>query len=142
MIFNGRRVISLGISQVVERNGKFYWFVSTEHGSIPGKAIGVAVSDSPTGPFVDAKGSALVTNNMTTNWTGISWDDIDPTVWIDDDGQAYIFWGNQHCYYAKLKDNMIELDGDIMHVDLPDFTEAPWIHKRGDWYYLTYSAWW
>lgn len=129
-------------SQVIERKGKFYWFVSTEHGSIPGKAIGVAVSDSPTGPFIDAKGTALITNNMTTKWTGISWDDIDPTVWVDDDGQAYIFWGNSKCYYAKLKENMIELDSEIMNVSLPNFTEAPWIHKRGDWYYLSYSAWW
>jgi len=129
-------------SQVIERNGKFYWFVSTEHGSIPGKAIGVAVSNSPTGPFIDAKGTALITNNMTTKWTGISWDDIDPTVWVDDDGQAYIFWGNSKCYYAKLKENMIELDSEIMNVSLPNFTEAPWIHKRGDWYYLSYSAWW
>ena len=68
-----------------------------------GKAIGVAVSDSPTGPFVDARGTALVTNDM-TKATNISWDDIDPTVFIDDDGQAWLFWGNQKCYYAKLKD--------------------------------------
>lgn len=129
-------------SQVVERNGKFYWYVSTEHAKIPGKAIGVAVSDSPTGPFKDARGSAMVTNDMTTKWTGISWDDIDPTVLIDDDGQAYIFWGNTQCYYAKLKDNMIELDSEIMPVDVPNFTEAPWIHKRGNTYYLSYSAWW
>ncbi|WP_281275297.1 family 43 glycosylhydrolase [Flavobacterium cellulosilyticum] len=129
-------------SQVIERNGKFYWFVSTEHSSMPRKAIGVAVSNSPTGPFIDAKGTALITNNMTTKWTGISWDDIDPTVWVDDDGQAYIFWGKSKCYYAKLKDNRIELDSEIMNVSLPNFTEAPWIHKRGDWYYLSYSAWW
>lgn len=129
-------------SQVIERNGKFYWYVSTEHATKPGKAIGVAVSDSPTGPFVDARGSAIITNDMTTQYTGISWDDIDPTVWIDDDGQAYLFWGNTQCYYAKLKDNMIELDGDIKPVEIPNFTEAPWIHKRGDWYYLSYAAGW
>ena len=129
-------------SQVIERNGKFYWYVSTEHASVHGKAIGVAVSDSPTGPFVDARGSAIVTNDMTTQWTDISWDDIDPTVWIDDDGQAYLFWGNTQCYFAKLKDNMIELDSDIMPVTLPNFTEAPWIHKRGDWYYLSYAEGW
>jgi len=129
-------------SQVVERNGKFYWYVSTEHAKIPGKSLGVAVSDSPTGPFIDARGSALVTNDMTTKYTGISWDDIDPTVLIDDDGQAYIFWGNTQCYYAKLKDNMIELDSEIMPVNVPNFTEAPWIHKRGNTYYLSYSAWW
>ena len=125
-------------SQVIEKNGKFYWYVTVEHGSIHGKAIGVAVSDSPTGPFKDALGKALITNDM-TNQTKISWDDIDPTVWIDNDGQAYMFWGNTVCKYAKLKDNMVELDGPIMTVDLPYFTEAPWIHKKGDWYYLSYA---
>ncbi len=129
-------------SQVIERDGKFYWYVSVEHKTIHGKAIGVAVADKPTGPFKDARGSALVSNDM-TKATGISWDDIDPTVWIDTDGQAYLFWGNQKCYWAKLKSNMIELDGEI-HV-IPDeqvkgFTEAPWIHKRGDTFYLSYAT--
>ena len=126
-------------AQVIERNGKFYWYVTVEHGSIPGKSIGVAVADSPLGPFKDALGKALITNDMTTEQTQISWDDIDPTVYIDDDGQAYLYWGNTACYWAKLKDNMIELDGEIHTVDLPNFTEAPWIHKRGDWYYLSYA---
>ncbi|WP_445738375.1 glycoside hydrolase family 43 protein [Mariniflexile sp.] len=125
-------------SQVIERNGKFYWYVTVEHASIPGKAIGVGVSDSPTGPFKDALGKALVTNDMTTQ-SKISWDDIDPTVIIDDDGQAYLFWGNTVCHYAKLKQNMIEFDGSIETIDLPNFTEAPWIHKKGEWYYLSYA---
>ena len=127
-------------SQVIERDGKFYWYVTVEHKTDPGKSIGVAVSDSPTGPFKDARGSALVTNSMTTEYTKIFWDDIDPTVWIDDDGQAYLFWGNTQCYYAKLKKNMIELDGPIMPIKLPRFTEAPWVHKYGDWYYLTFAS--
>lgn len=127
--------------EVEERNGKFYFYFCTEHKN-GGKALGVAVADSPTGPFVDARGSALVTNNMTTQ-VGISWDDIDPTVFVDDDGQAYIYWGNSACYYAKLKDNMTELDGGITYVPLPDYTEAPYIHKKGDTYYLTYAhGWW
>lgn len=126
--------------QVIERNGKFYWYMCAEHATIHGKAVGVAISDSPTGPFKDARGSALITNDMTTKWTGISWDDIDPTVWIDDDGQAYLFWGNTQCYCAKLKNNMIELASPIMPVNLPNYTEAPWIHKRGDWYYLSYAS--
>ncbi|MBO0323730.1 glycoside hydrolase family 43 protein [Muricauda sp. CAU 1633] len=125
-------------AQVIERDGKFYWYVTVEHGTIPGKSIGVAVSDSPVGPFTDALGKALITNDM-TKATDISWDDIDPTVLVDDDGQAYLFWGNTACYYAKLKDNMVELDGDIKTIDLPNFTEAPYIHKRGDWYYLSYA---
>lgn len=125
-------------SQVIERNNKFYWYVTVSHATIEGKAIGVAVSDSPTGPFKDALGKAIITNDMTKH-TAISWDDIDPTVIIDDDGQAYLFWGNTVCHYAKLKENMIELDGPIETIDLPNFTEAPWIHKKGDWYYLSYA---
>jgi beta-xylosidase len=46
-------------SQVIERNGKFYWYVAVEHATIPGKAIGVAVADSPTGPFKDARGICI-----------------------------------------------------------------------------------
>lgn len=126
-------------AQVIERNGKFYWYVTVSHKDIHGKAIGVAVSDSPLGPFKDARGSALITNDMTTEYTDISWDDIDPTVYIDDHGQAYLYWGNTQCYWAKLKDNMTELDGSIHTVDLPHYTEAPWIHKKGDWYYLSYA---
>ncbi|WP_428329443.1 glycoside hydrolase family 43 protein [Mucilaginibacter sp.] len=125
-------------SQVIERDGKFYWYVAVEHAAIPGKAIGVAVADSPTGPFKDARGSALVTNDMTKAATH-PWDDIDPTVMIDDDGQGWLFWGNGICYYAKLKKNMIELDGPIKNIILPHYTEAPWIHKRNGWYYLSYA---
>lgn len=125
-------------SQVIERNGKFYWYVTVEHGSVPGKSIGVAVSDSPTGPFKDALGKALITNDM-TKFTDISWDDLDPTVYIDNDGQAYLFWGNTACHYAKLKENMTEIDGEIHHIKLPNFTEAPWIHKHKNWYYLSYA---
>lgn len=124
-------------AQVIERDGKFYWYVCVEHGTIPGKAIGVAVSDSPLGPFKDALGKALITNDMTTQ-TSISWDDIDPAVYIDK-GQAYLYWGNTVCKYVKLKENMTEVDGDIKVVDLPNFTEAPWIHKHKDWYYLSYA---
>jgi beta-xylosidase len=129
-------------SQVIERNGKFYWYVAVEHATIHGKAIGVAVSDSPTGPFKDARGSALISNDM-TKATKISWDDIDPTVWVDDGGQAYLFWGNQKCYWAKLKENMTELDGEIQVIpdeQAKNFTEAPWIHKRGNLYYLSYAT--
>lgn len=125
--------------QVIERNGKFYWYVAIEHGTIHGKAIGVAVADNPLGPFKDARGSAIITNDMTTE-SKISWDDIDPTVFIEDNGQAYLMWGNTTLHYAKLKSNMTELDGPIETVKgLPHFTEAPWLHKRNGWYYLSYA---
>lgn len=130
-------------SEVIEKDGKFYFYSTVHHNDThPGKAIGVAVADKPTGPFKDARGTALVTNRM-TKATDISWDDIDPTVYIDDDGDAWLYWGNQKCYYAKLKDNMIEFDGEIRVVpddEIKGFTEAPWIHKKGDWYYLTYAT--
>ncbi|SNS68645.1 Glycosyl hydrolases family 43 [Belliella buryatensis] len=125
-------------AHTIEKDGKFYWFVTVTHKEIPGKAIGIAVADSPIGPWKDARGSALITNDMTTD-TEISWDDIDPAVFIDDDGEAYVFWGNTIAYWAKLKPNMIELDGPINQIPLPNFTEAPWVHKKGDWYYLSYA---
>ena len=127
-------------SQVIERNGKFYWYITARHNDTkPGFAIGVAVGDGPLGPFKDARGKALVTNDMTTA-TSNDWDDIDPSVWIDDDGQAYLFWGNTKAYYAKLKKNMIELDGPIMEItNLPEFTEAIWIHKHQGNFYLSYA---
>ena len=123
---------------VVKKNGKYYWYVTVRHREINGFAIGVAVSDSPTGPFKDALGKALVSNDMTTD-TEIDWDDLDPAVFIDEDGEAYLFWGNTKPRYAKLKDNMVELDGPIHSLDLPNFTEAIYVHKHGDYYYLTYS---
>ena len=125
--------------QVIERDGKYFYYVPMTHATIQGKAIGVAVADSPTGPFRDALGHALVTNDM-TKATDISWDDIDPTVFIDDDGQAWLFWGNRKCYRAKLKANMIEFDGDIEVVDLQGFEEAPWLHKHDGTYYLSYAT--
>ena len=124
----------------MERGARFYWYLPMNHGSIRGKAIGVAVADHPTGPFTDGRGSALITNDMTTQWKPHSWDDIDPAVFFDHDGQARLFWGNGQCYFAKLKPNMIELDGAIQALDLPGFEEAPFIHYRKGWYYLSYAS--
>ncbi|MDQ8203498.1 glycoside hydrolase family 43 protein [Pelagicoccus sp. SDUM812003] len=126
-------------AQVVERDGKFYFYTTVQHDDThAGKAIGVAVSDSPTGPFVDARGSALVTEQDTPSPYG--WDDIDPTVLIDDDGTAWMAWGNPNCYLVKLKPNMIELDGPIQKLHVPNYTEGPWFHKRDGLYYLFYPA--
>jgi hypothetical protein len=49
---------------VVERDGRFFWYVAVDHATVPGGAIGVAVADTPLGPFRDALGAALVTNDM------------------------------------------------------------------------------
>ncbi len=127
-------------AQAIEKDGRFWFYAAVEHDDThPGKAIGVAVSDSPTGPFVDAKGSALVTNQMTPKGDH-SWEDIDPTVFTDDDGTTWIAWGNRQAYIARLKPNMIEIDGPITEITPPHFEEGPWLHKRGDLYYLTYAS--
>ena len=130
-------------AQCIERDGKFYWFVSTFHKengvSKGGAAIGVAVSDSPVGPFKDAIGKALVFNEMTTD-NKHSWDDIDPTVFVNDDGQAYMYWGNGSCKWVKLKENMTEIEGEINIFKPENFIEGPWIYKRNKIYYLVYAS--
>ncbi len=127
-------------AQAIRKNGRYWFYAAVEHDQThPGKAIAVAVSDKPTGPFVDAKGSALITNQMTPKGTH-SWEDIDPTVFTDDDGTTWIAWGNRQAYIAKLKSNMIELDGPIREITPPHFEEGPWLHKRGKFYYLTYAS--
>lgn len=127
-------------SQVIRKNGRYWFYTAVEHDDThPGKAIGVAVSASPTGPFIDARGSALITNQMTPKGTH-SWEDIDPTVLTDEDGTTWIAWGNRQAYIAKLKPNMIEIDGAIQEITPPHFEEGPWLHKRGKLYYLTYAS--
>jgi beta-xylosidase len=92
--------------QCIPRNGKFYWYVPMTHETM-GMSIGVAVSDSPTGPFKDALGEPLV-------HTGYG--DIDPTVFIDDDGQAYLYWGNPNLFYVKLNEDMTSYSGDVIQI--------------------------
>lgn len=116
--------------QVVERNGKFYMYCP-----IHGNGIGVLVSDSPYGPFKDPLGKPLV-------WQKEHWDDIDPTVFIDEDGQAYMYWGNPSCYYVKLNEDMISYSGDIVKLkETPEhYQEGPWFYKRNGHYYLAFAS--
>lgn len=116
--------------QVVERNGKYYMYCP-----IHGNGIGVLVADSPYGPFRDPIGKPLV-------WQREHWNDIDPTVMIDDDGQAYMYWGNPHLYYVTLNDDMISYSGEIHKFDTePEhYQEGPWLYKRGGRYYLAYAS--
>ncbi len=71
---------------VIARNGKFYWYVPVRQRSNGQMVIGVGVADSPTGPFRDALGRPLVGNG-----------EIDPHAFIDDDGQAYLYWATRTC---------------------------------------------
>jgi hypothetical protein len=126
-------------AQVVRRGGRFYLYATVQHDDTQrGKAIGVAVADHPLGPFKDARGTALV--NEATTPSPYGWNDIDPTVFVDDDGTAWLAWGNPVLYLARLKPNMTELDGPIEKIALPNYTEGPWLSKRKGLYYLTYAS--
>ena len=96
-------------SQTIERDGKFYWYICAHSKISKGMAIGVAVADSPTGPFRDAIGKPLYEDGK--------WDHIDPTVFIDDNGQAWLFWGNPVIRYAKLNRDMVSFDGEVKIVN-------------------------
>ncbi len=110
-------------SQCVFRNGKFYWYICAHSKLSGGMAIGVAVSNSPTGPFKDAIGKPLFENG--------SWDHIDPTVLIDDDGQAWLMWGNPQCYYLKLNRDMISYSGELGRLDMTEEAfGGPMMNKR------------
>jgi hypothetical protein len=125
-------------SKVIEREGIFYWYAAVSHRSIPGKAIGVAISEHPEGPFHDLKGEPLISGDMVPP-TGNHMVNLDPTVMTGHDGQAYIIWGNKTCFIAKLKNNMTELDGPIETVNLPGFSEGANLHSKDGWYYLSYG---
>jgi len=121
---------------VVERAGRFFWYVAVDHATVPGGAIGVAVADSPLGPFRDALGAALVTNDVPRD---TDFDHtIDPSV-IVHDGTAHLFWGKERCFSARLDDSMTALAGPITEVNLPDFKEGAHVHERDGWFYLSYG---
>jgi len=127
-------------AQVIERNGKYYWYVSTNY-----TGIGVAVADKPEGPYKDALGRALLTNDDSPGATH-GWRTIDPTVMIDDDGQAWLYWGNGRLWCCKLNNDMISIDTKygIREVAINgkmdfSYTEAPWIHKYKNMYYMSFA---
>lgn len=125
-------------AQVVERDGKYYFYVTLDRKE--GHFITVAVGNSPTGPFKEVfPGKPLITDAMTTDshrWNS----DIDPTVIIDDDGTPWMAWGNGDCYMVKLNRNMVELDGPITKVPFRNVAEGPWLFKRDNLYYNVYAA--
>lgn len=86
----------------------------------------------------DESGAALITHDMLPP-TDNEKANLDPTVLIDDTGQAYLLWGNKTCYFARLKENMMEIEGPITTIDLPEFEEGAHIHKKDGWYYLSYG---
>ena len=115
--------------QCVERNGKFYLYCPMPNGI----GIGVLVADSPYGPFKDPIEKSLIKNSI---------HDIDPTVLIDNDGQAYLYWGNPNLYYVKLNKDMISYSGEIVNEPTKpaNYQEGPWVWKRNGHYYLAYAS--
>ncbi len=122
-----------------KKDGKFYFYAPVMHKDGM-RVLGVAVSESPTGPFRDAIGKPLFEFG------------IDPTVYIDDDGKVYLYWGGgNELFYVILDEDMITPLCEPVKVDLAsgingpggsedDFYEAPWLTKRGDTYYMIYSG--
>ncbi|MEI6864633.1 family 43 glycosylhydrolase [Flavicella sp.] len=116
----------------INANGKYYFYYPTDQ-----YHIGVAVSDKPTGPFVDPLGKPLI--SMDTKGVVCNRDFIDPGVFIDDDEQAYLYMGQLVVNAIKLNKDMISYDGEVHLLEgVDDFFEASWMHKYKDKYYLSY----
>ena len=118
----------------IERNGKYYFYYPVEQSK-----IGVAVSDKPYGYFKDPLDSPLIHINS----TGVVChrDFIDPAVFIDDDGQAYLYMGQLVVNAIRLNIDMISFDGKVHLLEgTDDFFEAVWIHKYNGKYYLSYAG--
>ncbi|HBY39582.1 MAG TPA: hypothetical protein DEH24_09200 [Alteromonas sp.] len=142
---------------------RYYFYATVEGGQTNdefGFAIGVGVSDNPEGPFVDPRGMPMILLEDTAEYKDHSWRNIDPAVFIDDDGRAYLYWGNQQLWWVELEPDLVHLKGESYTLDaggrmqnrdtsnvefhavesLPNFEEAPYVSKHNDLYYLVYAA--
>lgn len=122
---------SMWAPDCVYRDGKYYfYFPSTPQDTIGGRgfSIGVAVANKPYGPFVPNPEPIKGVKG------------IDPCVFIDKDGQAYIYWSGHGMFVAKLKDNMTELASEPIQIEgLPNgFKEGPFFFERNGKYYYTF----
>ncbi|WP_207421316.1 family 43 glycosylhydrolase [Desertivirga brevis] len=113
---------------IATKNGKYYYYFSADVN------IGVAVSDKPTGPFKDPLGKPLVVKGALKGQM------IDPMVFIDDDGAAYLYWGQGNCNIVKLNEDMISFDASKIIVFKPaGYNEGSFVFKRNGKYYLMWS---
>ncbi|MET0467045.1 MAG: family 43 glycosylhydrolase [Chitinophagaceae bacterium] len=136
--FAGANPSSSWAAQVVKKDGKYFFYVTLDGKN--GHFITVAVGDSPTGPFKEVHpGKPLIIDSMTKDSHRPN-SDIDPTVIIDESGTPWMAWGNGDCYMVKLKPNMTETDGPIKKVPFRNYSEGPWLFKRGGLYYNVYAA--
>lgn len=123
---------SMWAPDCIERNGKYYFYFPAgkrDTGRRKGFAVGVAVADKPYGPFTPQEEPIAGVHG------------IDPNVFIDKDGQAYLYWAQGKIYGAKLKENMLELASEPVELgELPakGLKEGPYMIQRNGIYYLTY----
>ncbi|MFD7401155.1 family 43 glycosylhydrolase [Streptomyces sp. NPDC059866] len=114
---------------IAEKNGKYYFYFCAE------QQIGVAVADSPAGPFKDALGKPLVAKGG--SWSGQM---IDPAVFTDDDGTSYLYWGNGRGYVVPLNDDMVSFDpAQVKDITPANFREGAFVVKRQGTYYFMWS---
>ncbi|MFJ9003209.1 family 43 glycosylhydrolase [Streptomyces canus] len=114
---------------IAEKNGKYYFYFCAE------QQIGVAVADSPAGPFKDALGKPLVAKGG-----ALQGQMIDPAVFTDDDGTSYLYWGNGHGYVVPLNADMTSYDAAAVKDITPDnFREGSFVIKRNGTYYFMWS---
>lgn len=123
---------------VIERDGKFFLYFGNS-----GNGIGVAMADNPLGPFVDPLGKPLIESNTPGVQPAEHMWLFDPMTFIDDDGQAYMYFGgngDNNVRVIKLNRDMISVDGPAIHLTAQNFFEASWMHKENGIYYFSYSA--
>jgi beta-xylosidase len=112
----------------VEHDGHYYLYFCAE------KSIGVAVADSPAGPFRDVLGEPLVPAGAYPGQM------IDPMVFTDDDGRAYLYWGQGASYQVPLREDMVSFDPEQVRTYTPEgYNEASFVIKRDGVYYLMWS---
>ncbi|MDR2685075.1 MAG: family 43 glycosylhydrolase, partial [Prevotellaceae bacterium] len=124
----------------VYKNGKYYFYFphpsknEADNDWGDNWQVGIATSDFPASDFTILPQPLSGLNNGSEH-------QIDPCVFVDDDGQAYIYnGGGGTCFGGRLKENMIEVDGNMQSMaGLVNFHEATWIHKYNGKYYLSYS---
>lgn len=119
------------------KNGQFYLYFANNASN-----VGVTVSDSPLGPFTDPIGRPLLTGNTPGVQPFNGWL-FDPMTFIDDDGQAYCYFGgngDDNMRAIRLNDDMISTQGNATTWNVPNFFEAAWVHKHEGKYYFSYST--
>ncbi|MEU2422217.1 family 43 glycosylhydrolase [Streptomyces sp. NPDC007851] len=113
---------------IAEKDGKYYFYFCAD------AEIGVAVADSPTGPFKDALGKPLL---KTGDFSGQM---IDPAVFTDDDGQSYLYFGNGHAYVVPLNAGMTSIDpSKVRDITPSGYNEGSFVIKRDGVYYFMWS---